>query len=127
MKNTRRPTVTSALTALVLLSFILSAPQVFGQLQPIGIFDHHEDVGNPKLKGTATYDGENQTYTLSGAGKNMWFTEDQFQFAWKKIKGDFIIRATIKFIGKGAAEHRKIGIMARDNLTTGSRYADAPA
>jgi len=109
----------------ILLILIFSSINAFGQHQPVGIFDHHEDVGNPKLKGSAVYDDNDQTYTLSAAGKNMWFTEDQFQFAWKKIKGDFIIRASVKFVGNGAADHRKIGIMARDNLTTGSRYADA--
>lgn len=94
-------------------------------LQPIGIFDHHQDVGNPKLKGSAVYDKENQTYTVSGAGKNMWFNDDQFHFLWKKIKGDFMIRATIRFVGNGTDPHRKIGIIARDKLTADSRYADA--
>ncbi len=95
------------------------------QLESAGIFDHHQDIGDPKLKGSVNYDKENQTYTLSGAGKNMWATTDQFHFAWKKIKGDFLIRATIKFIGNGTDPHRKIGIIARDNVTTNSRYADA--
>ena len=61
---------------------------------------------------------------LSGAGKNIWTNLDQFQYAWKKIKGDFIVQATVQFIGEGVAGHRKIGIMARDKLTTDSRYAD---
>ena len=94
-------------------------------LQPIGIFDHHQDVGSPKLKGSAVYDKENQTYTVSGAGKNMWFNDDQFHFLWKKIKGDFMIRATIRFVGTGTDPHRKIGIIARDKLTADSGYADA--
>ena len=98
---------------------------LFAQFEPVGIFDHHQDVGAPKLKGSAVYDEEAQTYTLTGAGKNMWYTTDQFHFAWKKIKGDFIIRATVKFIGKGTDPHRKIGIIARDKLTTDSRYVDA--
>lgn len=46
-------------------------------------------------------------------------------FSLEKIKGDFTISATIRFVGKGAALHRKIGIIARDELTTNSRYADA--
>ncbi|MEO8404251.1 MAG: biopolymer transporter TolR [Chitinophagaceae bacterium] len=88
------------------------------------IFENHEDVGNPTLKGNTIYNKNNQTYTMSGAGKNIWTNLDQFQFAWKKIKGDFIIKATAHFIGNGVAGHRKIGIMARDKLTTDSRYAD---
>jgi TolB protein len=104
---------------------LLTTLSLNGQmLEPVGVFDHHQDVGNPKLKGSVVYDKENQTYTMSGAGKNMWATEDQFHFLWKKIKGDFMIRATINFIGKGTDPHRKIGIIARDNLNTGSRYAD---
>src|SRR5688500_11374712 len=111
---------------LVLSMASLIASNAFSQqLEPVGIFDHHQDVGNPALKGAVIYDKENQTYTMSGAGKNMWATEDQFHFLWKKIKGDFIIRASIKFIGNGTDAHRKIGIMARDEATTDSRYADA--
>jgi Tol biopolymer transport system component len=93
--------------------------------QKIGIFDDHGDVGNPTRAGAATYNSETQEYAVQGAGINMWATSDQFHFLWKKIKGDFIITATIRFIGKGTDNHRKIGIIARDKLTTDSRYADA--
>lgn len=105
--------------------FFLQSSVVMAQTEPVGIFDNHEDVGNPKIKGAVVYNKDEQTYLFSGAGKNMWAKEDQFHFAWKKIKGDFIIRATIRFIGIGKNEHRKIGIMARETLATGSRYADA--
>ena len=110
---------------LILLLTFIHTTLLFGQFEPVGVFDHHQDVGDPKLKGSVVYDKENQTYTLSGAGKNMWATADQFHFAWKKSKGDFIIRASVKFIGKGTVDHRKIGIIARDKLSTDSRYADA--
>jgi TolB protein len=110
---------------LMLLVTCSNVTILFAQLEPVGIFEHHQDVGNPKLKGSAIYDKESQVYTLTGGGNNMWYTADQLHFAWKKIKGDFIIRATVKFIGKGTDDHRKIGIIARDNLNTDSRYADA--
>jgi TolB protein len=105
--------------------FFLQSSVVMAQTERAGIFDSHEDVGDPKIKGAVVYNKEEQTYLFSGAGKNMWAKEDQFHFAWKKIQGDFIIRATIRFIGTGKNEHRKIGIMARETLATGSRYADA--
>src|SRR5688572_13254452 len=97
----------------------------YAQPGPVGVFDHHQDVGNPKLKGGVVYNEKDQTYTVSGAGINMWASADQFHFLWKKIKGDFIIQASIQFVGRGTDPHRKIGIIARDQLTTGSRYADA--
>ncbi|MEO8171504.1 MAG: biopolymer transporter TolR [Sediminibacterium sp.] len=120
----RQPAVPSWNWVLVLL-LLTPFSTLLAQMQPLGVFEHHEDVGNPKLKGSGIYNKETQTYILSSAGKNMWTNADQFHFAWKKIKGDFIIKATVRFIGRGKNEHRKIGIIARDKLTTGSRYADA--
>ncbi len=92
---------------------------------PLGIFEHHQDVGDPTTPGSARYDADTQTYTLTGAGENMWFGEDQFHFAYQKLKGDFLIRATIEFVGKGSHEHRKIGIMARNDLSAASAHANA--
>ncbi len=103
--------------------FIFSTSLV-SQSHSLGLFEDHGDVGNPALKGNAVYNEKDQVYLLSGAGKNIWTNMDQFQFLWRKIKGDFIIKATVRFIGKGVAGHRKIGIMARDKLTTDSRYVD---
>jgi len=110
---------------LMLFIVLFQSNLLFAQLEPMGQFDHHQDVGDPKIKGTAVYNKEDQTYTLSGAGVNMWAKVDQFHFVWKKIKGDFILKATVQFIGKGTADHRKVGLIARDKLTTDSRYADA--
>src|SRR5262245_4437796 len=95
------------LLSMLMLTFSISAQH------SIGAFDDHGDIGNPKLAGSATYDPATQEYHVQGAGVNMWTNIDQFHFLWKKIKGDFIISATVRFIGKGAADHRKIGIIAR--------------
>ena len=118
---------TLLLLSCIVISFSLDA-QKTDTVSPgvvMGLFDDHGDVGNPVLYGNTAYNSETQEYIMAGAGSNMWQRIDQFHFLWKKIKGDFIITASIKFIGKGVAGHRKIGIMARDKLTTGSRYADA--
>jgi TolB protein len=109
---------------LSLTIFLLSMSATRSQ-QPIGIFDGHTDVGDPVKKGSVVYDAARQEYTMEGSGINMWANADQFHFLYKKIKGDFIISATIRFIGNGVDPHRKIGIIARDKLTTDSRYADA--
>lgn len=123
MKKQKNLVTTTTLQAIALVCFLNNAS--FGQRNPLGIFEHHQNVGEPKIKGSAVYDEEEQTYTLSGAGINMWYDTDQFHFAWKKIKGDFIVRATVQFVGEGVDPHRKIGIIARDSLTADSRYADA--
>ena len=71
------------------------------------------------------YNATDQQYTLSGAGTNMWLKSDEFHFAWKRIKGDFILRARVQFVGKGVDPHRKIGCIVRSSLKPESAYADA--
>ncbi|HEX6848444.1 MAG TPA: biopolymer transporter TolR [Chitinophagaceae bacterium] len=110
------------LTLLLCLSFCVA---LVGAQQKMGIFEGNDDVGNPVKKGSATYNAETQEYTMNGGGKNMWGNDDQFRFLWKKIKGDFMISATVRFIGKGVDPHRKTGIIARNQLTPNSPYADA--
>jgi len=116
-----QPKLSVFISALVLLqtNFIMA------QLEPVGMFEHHQDIGDPKIKGSVIYNKEDQTYTVSAGGINMWATSDQFHFLWKKIKGDFTITATVRFIGKGTDPHRKIGIIAREKLSADSKYADA--
>ena len=50
---------------------------------------------------------------------------DEFQFLWKKMKGDFIVRARVEFVGAGVEPHRKIGWMARASLDSDASYVDA--
>jgi TolB protein len=91
----------------------------------VGIFDNQSDVGPVKHSGTASYDATTQQYTLSGSGANIWGTHDEFHFVWKKMTGDFILRANVAFIGKGVEDHRKIGWMVRSSLDTNSKHINA--
>lgn len=91
----------------------------------IGIFDDQGDVGVVKHKGTGTYSPKDQTYQLSGSGSNIWANADGFHFVWKKMKGDFILRTSAAFIGKGIEDHRKIGFMVRTSLDSTSKQINA--
>ncbi len=91
---------------------------------PLGQFDEQTGVGSPKIPGAATFDASNQEYALTGAGANMWSTNDQFHFLWKRLKGDFILRARLEFVGAGVNPHRKVGWMLRSSLDTDAAYVD---
>lgn len=108
-----------------LLAAACLSPLLAFAADPIGDFSHQIDVGAPTIAGSSSFDQDTQTYTLSSAGINMWGSSDQFRFIYNQIEGDFIIRATIEFVGEGVDPHRKIGIMARNSLDTDSAYADA--
>ena len=92
---------------------------------PVGQFAASGDIGAPDIAGATTYDPTLQTYRMSASGINLWNKSDQFQFAWNKLKGDFILRARVELIGQGVDPHRKLGWMVRSTLDADSAYADA--
>jgi len=112
-------------TGAILVFSMITATALSQQQSKIGMFDERSDVGNPAIQGKVAYNPTTQEYTMEGAGVNMWASTDQFNFLWKKIKGDFLISATIRFEGAGVNPHRKIGIIARNTLEANSAYADA--
>jgi TolB protein len=92
---------------------------------PLGDFEAHGDIGSPKIAGYATYNAASQVYTLSAGGVNIWAKRDEFQFAHRKMKGDFIVQAQVEFQGKGVDPHRKAGIMVRTSIADfDSAYVD---
>lgn len=114
----------NVLTAsLIFLTLVLGIR--YSKCSTPGTFDGHTDIGNVKLQGSVTYNPERQEFTLRGSGENIWFDKDEFHFLWKGIKGDFIMRARGRFIGEGVHEHRKIGLMIRDSLTTNAAHVSA--
>lgn len=109
------------LSALVLL-FSLAKTNA----QQLGIFEGNTDVGENVKKGSATYIPATQQYVISGAGYNIWADHDEFQFVWKKMKGDFILHTRAEFVGpKGVEEHRKVGWMVRKTLDGKSPHVNA--
>jgi TolB protein len=119
-----RPRIARVIAAGVLaLIGSLTMNRVLAQ-SALGIFAGSTDVGQPKLAGSTKYDPTTQRYTLTGAGTNMWDSRDEFQFAWKKLTGDFIIQAQVEFIGAGTDPHRKVGVIIRNSLDEDSPYTD---
>jgi TolB protein len=89
----------------------------------LGVFANAGDVGAPKIKGSTAFDAASGQYRITGSGANMWAKEDQFQYVWKEMTGNFTVNATVRFLGQGA-EHRKAGIVVRQSLDADATYAD---
>jgi TolB protein len=92
----------------------------------LGVFDQAGDVGEPKIGGSTAYDVAKQEYVLTGAGANMWADRDEFQFAWKRLKGDFIVTARGRFLADGGQPHKKFGWTARASLDASAANVSAP-
>lgn len=104
-------------------SAMLLAALCSAQSEKPGIFTNSGDIGSPAIKGATVFNAATGEYRITGSGTNMWAKEDQFQYAWREITGNFTATATMRFLGQGA-DHRKGGIMVRQSQDPDAAYAD---
>ena len=78
------------------------------------------DIGPVGLAGGATYD--NGTYTVQGAGADIYGNSDGFQFAYEQLTGDGTIIARVTSLTNTDA-NAKAGIMIRDSLAANAKEA----
>ncbi len=86
----------------------------------LGLFTAQSDVGSVRQPGSCTYDRSAQSYTITGSGANIWGTHDDFQYVWRRLRGNFIVTMQAAFAGPNSHPHRKIGWMVRTSLDTDS-------
>ena len=111
--------------AIFILLLVCLQHKASAQKQAVGIFENHDDVGTNVKPGSATYIPETQQYIISGAGANVWADHDEFQYVWKKMKGDFILYTRAEFLGNWVDYHRKVGWMVRKSLDGNSPHVNA--
>ena len=115
---------TTLVKTIFLLLILFSLPAI--SQQKVGIFESHGDIGKNVKPGTATFVPQTQQYIVSGAGYNIWFDHDEFHYAWKRIKGDFILYTRGELVGMSGVEaHRKLGWMVRKTLEGNSAQISA--
>lgn len=112
------------LFSLMLLLMTGLHEQALGQ-KSLGVFDGQTDVGKVEAAGSVSYDAEKQEYIVEGGGSNMWFDEDAFYFVWKRISGDFILRARTGFLDSDGHPHRKLGWIVRSSLDADAPYVNS--
>jgi len=103
-----------SLLIFLLLTFIWGAET---QAQPQTNFKA-QDIGKPAIKGDAQIvtDGVD----IKAGGEDIWMNADQFHFVYKQIEGDFDFVARLESLERSHL-YTKAGLMARENLTSGSR------
>lgn len=83
-------------------------------------FENQSDVGSVHFPGSCEYNPEEQIYTITSAGANIWHDHDDFHFAWRRMSRNFIVTTRAEFVGTGVNPHRKLGWMVRASLHTSS-------
>ena len=76
-----------------------------------------QDIGSTGMRGSATSSAG--TFTVRGAGADIWGTADAFQYAYRSLTGDGSITARVASIS-GTEAWAKGGVMIRQSLTSGS-------
>jgi TolB protein len=111
--------------SLLLFSALFLISSAASSQNKIGIFDSHGDIGTNVKPGSAAYIPATQQYVISGAGYNVWFDHDEFQYVYKQMKGDFILYTRAEFLGTWVNYHRKVGWMVRQSLDGNSEQVNA--
>ena len=83
-------------------------------------------LGRAGPTGGLTYDEATKTYSLTGAGADIWGNADQFHYAYKTLDGDGTMIARVVSVGTGTSEWAKGGVMIRQSLAAGSTHAFMP-
>jgi regulation of enolase protein 1 (concanavalin A-like superfamily) len=78
------------------------------------------DIGAVGAAGNSTYNGG--TFTVAGAGADVWGTADALQYAYRSVSGDFTIVARVASI-QGVNSWTKAGVMIRDSLSASAAQA----
>ncbi len=78
------------------------------------------DVGSTGIAGSATY--ANGSFTINGAGADIWGTADAFNYVYQPMTGDAEIVAKVNSV-QNTDVWAKAGVMIRETLTAGSEQA----
>jgi hypothetical protein len=80
-----------------------------------------QDIGAVGVAGSAGYAGG--TFTIQGAGADIWGTMDAFFFVYQSLSGDGSIVAQVTGLGNTNV-WAKAGVMIRETLNADSTFAD---
>ncbi len=101
-------------------------PCSYDPLSPAGEFTDHRDIGHPCGRGETTVKAPG-VYSITAGGNDIWVCGDQYQFAYRPLKGDFTVTAHVADRRWGGryppSRWGKFGLMARENCEERSRYA----
>jgi hypothetical protein len=84
--------------------------------RPVGTFENQTEVGAPLAVGDASFDAASNSYTITAAGYNIWYTRDEFRYLWKKMSGDVSLAASFAWPNPGDFGDRKVALVIRQGL-----------
>ncbi len=80
------------------------------------------DIGRPAAAGSTSF--RNGVYTITGGGRDIWDSADEFHYVYQPVRGDVEVIARVNSLAH-AHPWSKAGVMIRESLSAGSRHAYA--
>jgi regulation of enolase protein 1 (concanavalin A-like superfamily) len=80
------------------------------------------DIGSTSPAGSASFDTATSTYTVEGAGADVWDTADAFRYSYTTLTGDGEIVARVASV-ENVNAWTKAGVMIRDGLGADAAHA----
>jgi regulation of enolase protein 1 (concanavalin A-like superfamily) len=81
-----------------------------------------QDIGAVGAAGSGGFDATTQTFTVKGAGADVWGTADAFDYVYRPLTGDGWIVARVTSI-QNTASWAKAGVMIRESLDANAAHA----
>lgn len=91
-----------------------------GASQSVGLFEDSGDVGNVESPGSAAFDSETQEYAVRAPEGG-----DAVHMTWRRLSGDFIVRAEGPFGDDEVEATGDFGWMVRESLDPDAAYVGA--
>jgi hypothetical protein len=82
----------------------------------------HQDIGAVGVAGSAGYDSATTTFTVKGAGADVWGTADALDYVYRPVTGDGWIAARVTSVQNTNA-WTKAGVMIRETVNPGAAQA----
>jgi len=82
----------------------------------------HKDIGAVAIAGNATFTPAPDTFSVKGAGADIWGAADAFHFAYRTMTGDGVVIARVA-TNQNTNLWMKAGVMIRETLDPGSANA----
>jgi regulation of enolase protein 1 (concanavalin A-like superfamily) len=82
----------------------------------------HQDIGAVGVSGAAAFASTTNTFSIKGAGADIWGTADAFHYAYRPMTGDGVVVARVASVQNTNA-WTKGGVMIRETLDPSSPHA----
>ncbi|KQX45733.1 glycerophosphodiester phosphodiesterase family protein [Paenibacillus sp. Root444D2] len=89
--------------------------------QPLASGWNQQDIGAVEALGSSGW--KNEQFTISASGYDIWAAADEFHYVYQPVNGNVTIVAQVADM-ENTNGYAKAGIMIRETLDSGSKFAD---